>query len=172
MYLKFTGMMLNMLCEINPNYKNNIHVDRYGRKFLYGKLNKAVYGTLIGARCWFNELTRVLKKYKFEQNPYDECCWNKIVNGNQLTVIFHVDDILCSHSDQAVLDELLNDLRKEFGKLDELAEEKGLIHDYLGMRIDFSIPYKVAFTMFNYLEDIVVEAPEELKPKNCMCISK
>ena len=60
-YLKFTGMMLNMLCKINPNYKNNIHVDRYGRKFLYGKLNKAVYGMLIGARCWFNELTRVLK---------------------------------------------------------------------------------------------------------------
>ena len=98
---------MRMICKINPEYENNIYTDRYRRKFLYGKLNKAVYGTKIGAKCWFDKLTRVLKQWNFEKNPYKECCWNKTVNGNQLTVVFYVDDILCSHDEQAVLDDLM-----------------------------------------------------------------
>ena len=38
--------------------------------------------------------------------------------------------------------------------------------DYLGITIDFSIPRKVVFIMFDYLEDVIVEANEDLK-NNC-----
>ena len=41
------------------------------------------------------------------------------------------------------------------------------IHDYLGLRIDYSLPGKVVFSMFEYLEDIIMEAPADLKPNNC-----
>ena len=43
-----------------------------------------------------------------------------------------------------------------------MTENKGLVHEYLGLTIDYSIPHKVVFTMFDYLEDVIVEASEDL----------
>ena len=68
-----------------------------------------------------------------------------------------------SHKDQAVLEDFLGDLRNEFGQEDELTEYKGLIHEYLSVIIDCSIPGKVVYTMFDYLEDVIVEAAGDLK---------
>ena len=98
-----------------------------------------------------------------EQNPYDKCTWNKIVNGEQLTVVFHVDDLKASHKEQAVLDEFIKQLKDIFGKQNELSKSTGLVHKYLGMVLDYSIPGKIVFTMFKYLEDIIVEALDDLK---------
>ena len=68
-----------------------------------------------------------------------------------------------SHKDQAELKDFLGDLRSGFGQEDKLMENKGLIHKYLGIIIDYSIPCKIVFTMFNYLEDVIVEANEDMK---------
>ena len=39
----------------------------------------------------------------------------------------------------------------------------GNLHNYLGITIDYSLKGKVVFTMFDYLEDIIVECPDDLK---------
>ena len=96
-------------------------------------------------------------------NDYDLCTFNKMVNEEQLTVQFHVDYLKASHKEQKVLDGFLNNLRTEFGQEDKLAETKGLVHEYLGITIDYLLPGKVVFTMFDFLEDIIVEAPDDLK---------
>ena len=83
------------------------------------------------------------------------CTFNKMVNSEQITVQFHVDDLKVSHKDYAVLDDFLDDLRSEFGQEDELTENKGLVHEYLGITIDYSILGKSVFTMFDYLEDVI-----------------
>ena len=88
---------------------------------------------------------------------------NKIVNGEQKPVQCDGDDLKVSHKDQAVLEDFLTNLRDKFGQNDELTENKGLIHEYLGITIDYSIPRKVVFTMFDYLEDVIVEANKDLK---------
>ena len=44
-----------------------------------------------------------------------------------------------------------------------MTENKGLVHKYLGITIDYSIPWKVVLTIFDYLEDVIVEANENLK---------
>ena len=46
----------------------------------------------------------------------DMCTFNKMVNGEQITVQFHVDDLEVSHKDQTVLDDFLTNLRDEFGQ--------------------------------------------------------
>ena len=74
-----------------------------------------------------------------------------------------MDDLKASHKEQAVLDEFIKQLKDIFGKQNELSKSTGLVHKYLGMVLDYSIPGKIAFTMFEYLEDIIVEAPEDLK---------
>ena len=84
-------------------------------------------------------------------------------NGEQITVHFHVDDLKVSHKDQAVPENFLTNLRYQFGQQDKLTENKGLAHEYLGITTDYLIPHKVVFTMFDYLEDVIVEANENLK---------
>ena len=91
------------------------------------------------------------------------CTFNKMVNSEQLTVQFHVDDLKVSHKEQSVLEDFLGNLRSEFGQEDKLTENTGLVHEYLGITIDYSIAGKVIFTMFDYLEDVIVEAANDLK---------
>ena len=86
-----------------------------------------------------------------------------MVNGEQIIVQFHVDDLKVSHKDHTVLDDFLSDLRSEFGQEDELMENKGLVHEYLGITIYYSIAGKVVFTMFDYLENVIFEAADDFK---------
>ena len=57
------------------------------------------------------------------------CTFNKMVNGEQVTVQFHVDDLKVSHKYQSVLNDFLNKFRSEFGQEDELTENKGLVQE-------------------------------------------
>ena len=142
---------------------NNVWSKDCKKKILYGILFKAVNGTLLGAIIFYNKLSKHLIDHGFVQNKYDMCTFNKMMNSKQITVQFHVADLKVSHKEQVVLEDFLKDLRDKFGQEDELTENKGLIHECLGIRIDYSIPRKVEFTMFNYLEDVIVEASEDLK---------
>ena len=86
-----------------------------------------------------------------------------MMNGEQITVQFHVDNLNVSHKDHPVLEDFCSNLRTEFGKEVELTENKELVHKYLGIIIDYSILCKVVFTMFDYLKDIIVKANKDLK---------
>ena len=61
---------------------------------------------------------------------------NKSMSWIKLKVQFHVDDLKVSHKEQAILDNFLDKLRNEFEQEDELTENGGLIHKYLGITID------------------------------------
>ena len=71
---------------------------------MYVKLRKALYGTLQAAMLFWQDLTRTLTDWGFIVNPYDRCVANKMVNGSQCTVLWHVDDLKISHK------EIANDL--------------------------------------------------------------
>ena len=59
---------------------------------MVGKVTKAIYGTLLGVVLFYNKLKGVLTKMDFEMNDYDECTFNKMINGRQCTIQFLVDD--------------------------------------------------------------------------------
>ena len=54
----------------------------------------------------------------------------------------------------------MTELCDVFGKEDNLVETTGTIHNYLGLTIDYSLPGRVVLTMFEYLKDIIMEAPD------------
>ena len=100
-YIMFEGIMVKMICEIDPSYNINViwSKDRK-KKFLYGRLVKAVYGILLGAIIFYNKLSKHLTDHGFTQNEYDICTFiNKMVNGEQITVQFHVDNLKVSHKE-------------------------------------------------------------------------
>ena len=49
-----------------------------------------------------------------------------MVNNEQLTVVFHVDDLKASRKEQTVLDKFINQLKDIFGNQDKLSESTGL----------------------------------------------
>ena len=154
----FEGIMVKMICEIDPSYhKNVIWSKDCKKKFLYGRLVKAVYGALLEAIIFHNKLSKHPTDHGFVQNEYDMCTFNNMVNGEQITVQFYVDDLKVSYKKQSVLEDFLKDLKDEFGQEVELTENKRLIHGYLGIRIHYLIPYKVVFKVFDYLGDTIVE---------------
>ena len=55
------------------------------------------------------------------------CTFNKMVNGEQITVQVHVDNLKVSHKAQSVLEDFLGDLRNEFGQEDELTENTACV---------------------------------------------
>jgi hypothetical protein len=52
--------MVPMICDIDPKYKKNIVYGKNGRKYLYARLTKAVYGTLLGAILFYQKLSKQL----------------------------------------------------------------------------------------------------------------
>ena len=95
-YIMFEGIMVDMICEINLAFRDMIRWSKDSKhKFLYGWLIKTVYGTF-GAIILYNKLSKHLTDHGFTWNKYDILKFNKTVNGDQMTVQFHVDDLKVS----------------------------------------------------------------------------
>ena len=168
-HVRLDGAMAELLAKLDPEkYNPCITTDRSGKKKLYARANKAIYGTLRAALLFWENLSGKLQEWGFEINPYDHCTANKMINGKQCTINWHVDDLMISHVDEAVVNDILHDLNKEYGKISPLTETRGKVHEYVGMTIDYSENGKVKFTMRDYLEDIIANMPERLKPTRFM----
>ena len=59
-----------MLCDIDPSYKDKLLYTRYGRRnFIYRKLAKTVFSTILGSILIDNKPLGQLNKWCFEKNP-------------------------------------------------------------------------------------------------------
>ena len=81
-YIKITGSMAELLERINPElYSSCIVTTRKGRKILFAKANKAIYGTLKAALLFWRKLRGKLEDWGFEGNPYDPCVTGRAQAG-------------------------------------------------------------------------------------------
>ena len=81
-----------------------------------------------------------LCKFGFKLNDYDPCVANKVINGKQMTIIWHVDDAEISHVDKQEIEILINYLKElyEDPEIGMMKINRGNVHDYLGMKLDYS----------------------------------
>jgi hypothetical protein len=94
------GRLAELMVQVMPNlYRKYITVDRKGTVILYVKMQQALYGLLRNALLFYRKLVANLESDGFVLNPYDSCVANKVVNGKQMTVCWHVDDLKVSHWD-------------------------------------------------------------------------
>ena len=61
-----------------------------------------------------------------------------MINGKQCTIVWYVDDLKISHVDAKVVDEQIDLIKGEFGKDMDLTIKRGKVHEYLGIRFDFT----------------------------------
>jgi len=83
-----------------------------------------------------------------------------MVNGTQMTVAWHVDDLKVSHIDGREITKLVVFLKEKYGP--DIAVNKGTIHDYLGIDFDFSEKGVVKLSMIKNIEKIFDDFPEEI----------
>ena len=118
-HIKFEGVMVEIICQIKPEYRKLIRYSRTKsgqlRKMLVGKVTKAIYGTLLGAIQFYQKIRGVLIDMGFKTNGYDECTFNKMINGSQCIIQIHVDDLKLSFVDQGELDKIIDSLNEVFG---------------------------------------------------------
>ena len=62
-----------------------------------------------------------------------------------------------------VVESVVTLLEAEFGKETTLTITRGAMHEYLGVRIDFSTPGKVQFSMLGYVQELIEECPADLQ---------
>ena len=87
----------------------------------------------------------------------------KMMNGKQCTVAWNMDNIKISHYEENVTESIIKILDDEYGKEPPLVVIQGLMHEYLGMTIDFSEPGKVKFYMKDYNKNLLEECPKDLR---------
>ena len=166
-HVKLVGELADLLCKVDPSYHQFITYEGK-QKVIYTELDKALYGTIQAALLFWTKLSNFLKdELGFTANPYDTCVMNKMIDGKQMTVGWHVDDLKISHVDKKEVDDIIAKLESEFGKETPLTVHRGKVHDYLGMIIDFSDPGKVIFSMHEYIERLLDEAPADLMKGSC-----
>jgi hypothetical protein len=111
-----------------------------------------MYGLLRSALLFYRKLVGELEGKGFKLNPYDPCVANKTVDGTQMTVCWHVDDLKVSHINPNKISKFGEWLNAIFGVT--VAE--------LGMIFDFSEKGKVSVNMIEYIKNIINDFPEEI----------
>ena len=166
--IKLEGELVDLIVRIDPTYSKFIQMEK-GKKVIYTELDKALYGTMQAALLFWKRITNFLVDHLgFTINPYDSCVANRMIEGTQFTICWHVDDLKLSHKSHKVVTRIINRLQKEFGKEAPLTVQRGKVfNDYLGMRMDFSKKGKVIFSMEEYIERLINETPDELLKGPC-----
>ena len=132
-HMHLEGTLAKLLTKCDPKLYHQYVVTENNKPVLYVELIKALYGTLRAALIFWHKLTAKLIEWGFMIIPYDWCVANKQINGQQCTLVWHVDDMKISHADSRVVDTIINMLEQEFGKEAPLTICHGKIHEYLGM---------------------------------------
>ena len=82
-----------------------------------------------------------------------------MVDGKQLTVVWHADDLKVSHEEESALDEFIAMMEKEFGQDAPLSVSHGPVQEYLGMTLDFREKGWVVIQMSDYVKTMLNDAP-------------
>eukprot|EP00555_Chaetoceros_dichaeta_P000372 CAMPEP_0198279726 /NCGR_PEP_ID=MMETSP1447-20131203/67080_1 /TAXON_ID=420782 /ORGANISM="Chaetoceros dichaeta, Strain CCMP1751" /LENGTH=424 /DNA_ID=CAMNT_0043974931 /DNA_START=1086 /DNA_END=2357 /DNA_ORIENTATION=+ len=85
--MKLTGDFVNIMCEVNPEHTKNVVIEN-GRKVLYLEILRALYSCIESTLSWYELYSETLSKEGFIINPYDNCVSNKVINGEQCTIMW------------------------------------------------------------------------------------
>ena len=160
--LKIQGPLAKLIVEMNPKmWKKHLQYER-GRHVIYVKCKKAIYGTINAAILAYRKLVGYLVDWGFEQNFYKPCCWNKMIEGKQFTIVFHVDDCYLLHVNPMIVTKIIQKFNKAYATIDKLTVQRGNIHEYLGMTVDFSTPGEVRLNLYDMIQRLINSLPNDM----------
>ena len=106
------------------------------------------------AILFYKRLRSDLEDMGFEINLYDLCVANKMVNGHQMTICWHVDDLKVSHKDENAVPALAEKLADIYGT--KTTVSSGKVHEYLWMDIDWaSVTGTMIVSIIKYMHKVI-----------------
>jgi hypothetical protein len=168
--IKIRGILVDILVEIAPDvYKSYVLKDKKGSKHLLVQCQNALYDTMVASLLYYRKFVKSLTDIDFVINPYYPCVTNKMSEGDQMTICFHVDDGKLSHRKTKVMDSMIEYLRQEYESIFKdgsgaMTVSRGKIHKYLGMTLDYIVHGQVKITIFDYVDEILT-AFDKAEPK-------
>ena len=92
--MQLWGPLATLLVDLAPEiYGPYLTKDKQGHPVLYMCILNAMYGIMRAALLYYQHFVADIHGISFKLNPYDPCVANKLVDGNQLTLIWHIDNI-------------------------------------------------------------------------------
>ena len=81
------------------------------------KVVRAIYGRIQSYFLWYDLYSNTLKDMVFEINPYEKCIANKMINGNQCTIVWYVYNNKISPKEAKIVDYMLTIFKEKYGDL-------------------------------------------------------
>ena len=159
--VKITGTSTKIMCNVDKKYEDYI-VKEKGKPTLYLQLSKALYGCMQSALLWYQTFKGCLENIAFKLNPYDPCVANMGIKGKQCTVCWYVNNTKISHQDSKVVDWVIDEIEKRFGKM---TVTRGNKHTFVGVDIEFTGEGTVVLSMDDHVDECVEIYKGEIKSK-------
>jgi transcription antitermination factor NusG len=159
--IRIWGVLVKWVTKTDPEvYSKYVTVDKKGDKVLLVECLNAIYVTMVAGLLYYRKFADSLGQKMFIKNPYDPCVWNKIIDGKQCTICFHVDDCKISHVKSSVNNSIIAWLRQEYESIftdgsGKMKVARGRVHVYVGITLDFTVDKVVKVTMIPYVDEII-----------------
>ena len=96
--MKLRGKIVELLIQLQSSmYRKYVTPGPNSQPVLYVKLLEVLYGLLHLALLFYKKLRTDLENMVFVITPYDPCVATKMVNGSQMIMTWHIDDLKVSH---------------------------------------------------------------------------
>ena len=157
-FINICGVLVDILVEITPDvYNLHVITDKRGVKQFLVQCRTALYGTMVARLLYYRKFTKSLTEVGFKINPYDPCVANKIIDGQQMTICYHVDDCKLIHRRIKVNDWMIKWLRQEYeiiskDGLGKVTVGRGKVHKYLGITLDYTVRGQFQITIIDFLD--------------------
>ncbi|CAJ1943939.1 unnamed protein product [Cylindrotheca closterium] len=157
-YMKITGMMVQILIDMAPEYREYVVLENRKASNLCAGTTCYIWDVAIKPPILY-QFQSDLEAKGFVFNPYDPCVANKIVNKKQQTIRFHVDDLVSSHMNPKVNDKFAKWLNMRYGLIKACTVVRGKIHRYHEMTLNFLVNGKLKICMDDYVKIMFKDFP-------------
>jgi hypothetical protein len=130
--MRLDGILAELMVTVAPIiHRKYITTNAKGKLVLYVQLEKALYGMMKSALLFYRKLVADLCSIGFKLNPYDPCVANEMIDGHQMTIFWHVDDLFLRHKDSTTVSNFIQWLQDCYETPDKpLQATRGALHDH------------------------------------------
>ena len=130
MVMKLRGKLAKLVVQTLHEICRKHVVVENGKTVSFVKSLKALCGTSKAALSFCKKLVADLRSTGFKANPHDPCAANKMIDGKQMTVAWHIDDLKVSHKDANKVTRFVNWLKTKCKdkEIDVMKATRGKVH--------------------------------------------
>ena len=118
--VKLEGEQVKIMCDVNNECNKHV-TEEFGKSVLHLVLNNSLHGCVQSSLLWHTLFSTTLLEMGFTLNPYDLCVANKIIDGNQCTIVWQLDDRKMSHKSQSVVKSIVENIESKLERCRRLA---------------------------------------------------